>query len=133
MPGLRQAAKPKRKVPLYPFSLDALAPLEPEVRRLFSGFAVYIVDRIVCKLREQSKSPMDNGMWLVLSERAYPADVALRKEFPSLRPIGLLGRRVSHWLVIPSESPLFEQNALHTCDRLLQHDSRFGRVPKSRR
>jgi hypothetical protein len=84
-------------------------------------------------LREHTKSPMDNGMWLVLSECANPADAALRKEFPSLRPIGLLGGKMSHWLVIPSESPRFEQDALHACDRLLQRDPRFGRVPKSRR
>jgi hypothetical protein len=100
---------------------------------MFSGFAVYIGDRIVCMLRDHLKSPHDNGMWLVLSESASPADAALREEFPSLRPIQLLGGKISHWLVIPSDSPIFEQEALHVCDLLLHHDSRFGRIPKSRR
>jgi hypothetical protein len=100
---------------------------------MFSGFAVYIGDRIVCMLREHVKSPQDNGMWLVLSGSANPADAALREEFPSLRPIELLGGKISHWLVIPSDSPIFEQEALRACDLLLHHDSRFGRVPKSRR
>ena len=78
---------------------------------MFSGFAVYIGDRIVCMLREHVKSPQDNGMWLVLSGSANPADAALREEFPSLRPIELLGGKISHWLVIPSDSPIFEQEA----------------------
>jgi hypothetical protein len=100
---------------------------------MFSGFAVYVGDRIVCMLRDHVKSPKDNGMWLVLSESANPADAALREEFPSLRPIELLGGKISHWLVIPSDSPIFEQESLHACDLLLHHDLRFGRVPKSRR
>jgi len=100
---------------------------------MFSGYAVYLADRIVCMLRDHPKSPHDNGVWLVLSETVNPADAALRREFPSLRPIELLGQKISHWLLLPSDSPAFEEEALHACDRLLHHDSRFGRVPKSRR
>lgn len=100
---------------------------------MFSGYAVYVGDRIVCMLRDHAKSPQDNGVWLVLSESVNPGDKALRQEFPSLRPIERLRGKISHWLVIPSDSPTFEEEALHACDRLLQHDSRFGRVPKSRR
>jgi len=100
---------------------------------MFSGYAVYLGDRIVCMLRDHINSPKDNGLWLVLSESANPADRALRNEFPSLRPIELLGKQISHWLVIPSDGPTFEEEALHACDLLLHHDSRIGRVPKSRR
>jgi hypothetical protein len=84
-------AKPK---PPYPFVLEALAPLKPEVRRMFSGFAVYIDDKVVCMLRESPKSPQDNGMWLVLSETIDPEDRGLRKDFPSLRKIDLLGGKI---------------------------------------
>jgi hypothetical protein len=133
MPSPRQRVNPPRKTPPHPFILEALAPLEPEVRRMFSGYAVYLGDRIVCMLRDHSKSPQDNGVWLVLSESVNPADKALRREFPSLRPIEMLGNKISHWLVIPSNSPTFEREALHACDRLLHYDARFGRVPKSRR
>ena len=100
---------------------------------MFSGYGVYLGDRIVFMLRDHAKSPKDNGVWLVLSESVNPADAALRREFPSLRPIELLSGKISHWLVIPSDSPTFEEEALHACDRLLRHDPRFGRVPKSRR
>jgi hypothetical protein len=125
-------AKPKQKTP-HAFVLEALMPLNPEVRRMFSGFAVYLGDRIVCMLRDHPKSPRDNGVWLVLSESANPTDPELHREFPSIRSIELLGNKISHWLVIPSDSPGFEMEALHACDLLLRHDPRFGRIPKSRR
>jgi hypothetical protein len=129
---MRGAAKPKQKPP-YAFVLEALAPLDPEVRRMFSGFAVYIGDRIVCMLRDHLRSPQDNGLWLVLPETTQAADPQLRREFPSLRPIALLGEKIGHWLLLPSDGPDFEKEALHACDLLLRRDSRLGRVPKSRR
>ena len=124
--------KPKQKSP-HAFVLDALAPLNPEVRRMFSGFAVYIGNRIVCMLRNHHKSPRDNGVWLVLSENTDPRDPELRREFPSIRNIDLLGDKIRHWLLIPSDSPEFEVEALHACDLLLNHDRRLGRIPESRR
>ena len=127
-----RSAKPKPKPP-HPFVLEALAPLNPEVRRMFSGFAVYIGDRIVCMLRDHQKSPHDNGLWLVLSETTDPADPELRREFPSVRSIALLGDKIRHWLLIPSDGPDFEAEALHACDLLLKSDRRLGRVPESRR
>jgi hypothetical protein len=113
--------------------IDALMPLSPEVRRMFSGFAVYSGDLLICMLLDSPKYPRDNGVWLVLSETANPEDKQLRREFPSLRSIELLGGAISHWLVIPSDNPSFEKEALHACDLLLRHDPRLGRIPKSRR
>jgi len=100
---------------------------------MFSGFAVYLGDRIVCMSREHKKSARDNGVWLVLSDGTDPADPELRREFPSIRSIGLLGDKIRHWLLIPSDSPGFEMEALHACDLLLRHDPRLGRIPQSRR
>jgi hypothetical protein len=130
--GMPGAAKPKQKPP-HPFVLEALAPLNPEVRRMFSGFAVYVSDRLVCMLRDNTKSPKDNGFWLVLAEHTSPKDPSLRQDFPSLRSIGLLHGKIRHWLIIPSDGPDFETEALHACDLLLHHDPRFGRIPESRR
>lgn len=107
--------------------------MNPEVRRMFSGFSVYIGDRIVCMLRDHVKSPRDNGVWLVLSEGTDPADRTLRREFPSLRKIELLGGAIGHWLLIPSDGPDFETEAMRVCDLLLRRDPRLGRVPKSRK
>jgi hypothetical protein len=125
-------AKPKRKPP-HSFVVEALAPLNPEVRRMFSGFAVYVGDRLVLMLRDHAKSARDNGVWLVLSEGTDPTDQGLRREFPSLRPVELLGNKIGHWLVIPSDSPDFEMESLQACDLLLRHDVRLGRIPQSRR
>jgi hypothetical protein len=130
--AMARPARSKQKPP-HAFVLDALAPLHPEVRRMFSGFAVYIGDRIVCMLREHPKSPRDNGVWLVLLETVNPADPTLRREFPSLRSIELLSGKIGHWLLIPSDGPAFETEALHACDLLLVHDPQLGRIPKSRR
>ena len=100
---------------------------------MFSGFSVYVGDRIVCMLRDHLKSPQDNGVWLVLSEGTDPADRTLWREFPSLRSIELLGGAIGHWLLIPSDGPDFETEAMHVCELLLRGDARLGRVPKSRR
>src|SRR5580704_13258442 len=94
--------KPRAKIP-YPFVVEALAPLSPEVRRMFSGFAVYVGDRLVLMLRDHTKSPKDNGIWLVLAEGIDPADASLRRDFPSIRANQMLGNKISHWLLIPSD------------------------------
>ncbi len=89
---------------------------------MFSGFAVYIGNRLVLMLRDHPRSPQDNGIWLVLSEIVSPEDPQLRLEFPSLRGIELLGNKIGHWLLIPSDGPRFEDEAAHACDLLLRHD-----------
>jgi hypothetical protein len=124
--------KPKRNPP-HSFVVEALAPLKPEVRRMFSGFAVYVGDLLVLMLRDHAKSVRDNGVWIVLSEGTDPSDRGLRREFPSLRLIELLGNKIGHWLVIPSDGDDFEVEALHACNLLLRHDVRLGRIPQSRR
>ena len=130
--GNAKLAKSKRKSAPYPFILEALTPLEVEVRPMFSGFAVYVGDKIMLMLRDSPKHPEDNGIWLVFSETANPADPDARRDFPSLRLIGLLGGKIAHWRLIPADSPTFEPEALHACELLLKHDARFGRVPQSR-
>ena len=87
---MSRPAKLKQKIP-HAFVLEALAPLNPEVRRMFSGFAVYLADHLVCMLRDREKSPRDNGVWLVLSDSTNPEDPKVRREFPSIRSIELLG------------------------------------------
>jgi hypothetical protein len=130
--GIAMLAKPKRRSAPYPFILEALAPLEPEVRPMFSGFAVYVSDKIVLMLRDSPKHPKDNGAWLVFSETANLDDPGIRRDFPSLRLIDLLGGKIAHWRLIPADSSTFESEALHACELLLKHDARFGRVPQSR-
>src|SRR4051794_494575 len=100
MPGRHGIAGPsstKRKSAPYPFIIEALAPLEPEVKPMFSGFAVYAGDKILVMLRDSPKHPEDNGLWLVFSETANLHDPTLVRDFPSLRLIDLLGGKIAHW------------------------------------
>jgi hypothetical protein len=99
---------------------------------MFSGFAVYVGEKIVLMLRDSLKQPEDNGVWLVFSETANLADPGIRLNFPSLRRINLLGGKIAHWRLIPADGSTFESEALHACELLLKHDGRFGRVPQSR-
>lgn len=131
--GIAALTKAKRRSAPYPFIIEALAPLEPEVRPMFSGFAVYVGEKIVLMLRDSQKQPEDNGVWLVFSETANLADPRIRQEFPSLRLINLMSGKIAHWRLIPADSPTFESEALHACELLLKHDVRFGRIPQSRR
>src|SRR5580698_2996307 len=128
---MTRSPKPKLKPP-YTFVLEALASLNPEVRRMFSGFAVYIGDRLVLMLRDHTKYPEDNGIWLVLSEAVDPADVSLSRDFPSIRAIRMLGNKINHWLLIPSVSADFEKEALEACELIRARDPRLGRIPQSR-
>lgn len=129
---MSRSSSHKLNVP-HAFVLEALAPLHLEVRRMFSGFAIYSGNRLLLMLRDRLKSPQDNGIWLVLAEGVDPADESLRREFPSIRRIELLRSKIAHWLLLPSDDAAFEQLALHACDLILRHDPRLGRVAKSRR
>jgi hypothetical protein len=100
---------------------------------MFSGFAVYIGDRLVLILRDHIKCPKDNGIWLVLSEGIDPADASLRRDFPSIRAIEMIRGKISHWLLIPSDSGDFEKEAMDVCDLIRGRDPRLGRIPQSRR
>ena len=72
--GIIGPAKPKRRSAPYPFIIEALASLKPEIRPMFSGFAVYVGEKIVLMLRDSPKQREDNGVWIVFSEtaRAFP-------------------------------------------------------------
>jgi hypothetical protein len=129
------APKKKRAAVPFPFVVEALAPLNPEVRPMFGCHSVYVGDKAVFMLRDKPASPADNGLWIIFEDGfdASSAPEALRHQFPSLRPIRLLEGKIKHWLVLPSDAPDFESSALHACDLALASDPRLGRVPASRK
>jgi hypothetical protein len=136
----RPASPPCKSKPIpFSFLLEALAPLQPEVRPMFGGHCVYIGDKAVFMLRDKPITPgnpqPDNGVWLIFEDifdtSSDPA--ALHHQFPSLRAIQLLEGKIKHWLVLPTDAPDFESSTLHACDLLLAHDPRLGRIPASRR
>jgi hypothetical protein len=123
------AVKRIKTVP-YAFVLDAIAALSPETRPFFGCLAVYVGDKIVLALREKNNATADNGVWLATTQEHHES---LRFEFPNMRSIGVLGRDVTHWQILPADAPDFEEAALRACELIVARDERIGKVPKSRR
>ncbi len=122
-------AKPRKRVP-HEFVLGALAPLAPMTRPMFGCLAIYVEEKIILILREKPKYPADNGVWLATTEEHHES---LRSEFPRMRSVGLLGKKITGWQVLPSGEPDFEESALRACELVLARDPRIGKVPGGRK
>ncbi len=125
------AVKQRKPVP-HEFVLDAIAPLSPTTRPMFGCLAVYVRDKIVLILRNKDKPDQtaDNGVWLATTEEHHQS---LRRDFPNMRSIQVLGKKVTGWQVLPADAPDFEEAALRACELVLAGDSRIGKVPGARR
>jgi len=123
------AVKKRKSVP-HEFVLDAIAALSPETRSMFGCLAVYVQDKIVLILRDKRDQTADNGVWLATTEEHHQS---LRREFPNMRSIQLLGKEVTGWQVLPADAQDFEEAALRACELVLAGDPRIGKVPGARR
>jgi len=125
------AVRQRKPVP-HEFVLDALAPLSPRTRPMFGCLAIYVEDKIVLILRNKDKPDQttDNGVWLATTEEHHQS---LRRDFPSMRSIKVLGKKVTGWQVLPSDAEDFEEAALRSCELVLAGDPRIGKVPGARR
>ncbi len=121
--------KQRKPVP-HEFMLDALASLSPRTHPMFGCLAIYVGDKIVLILRDKRDRTADNGVWLATTEEHHQS---LRREFPNMRSIQVLGKKVTGWQVLPADGEDFEQAALHACDLVLAGDTRIGKVPGARR
>ena len=126
--GTLFAAKQRKVVP-HEFVLDAIAALSPETRPMFGCLAVYVEDKIVLILRDKPNETQDNGVWLATTREHHKS---LRREFPNMRSIQVLGKEVTGWQVLPADSPDFEEAALRACDLIATRDPRIGKVPGTR-
>jgi hypothetical protein len=122
-------AKPRRAAP-FQFVLDAIAELPIRTRSMFGCLAVYVADKIVLILRDRLTERRDNGVWLATSPEHHES---LRREFPNMRTIYLLGDKITNWQNLPVDAPDFEQSALRVCDLILARDPRIGKAPKRKR
>ena len=121
-------AKPRKAVP-FEFVLDGIAALSPQTRPLFGCTAVYVQEKIMLVLRDKRTSMEDNGVWLATTREHHES---LRREFPSMRSIKVLGAQVTGWQVLPADEPDFEEAALRACELILAKDPRIGKVPAAR-
>ena len=123
------AGRRRKSVP-HEFVLDALALLAPTTRPMFGCLAVYVGEQIVMILRDRHDWRADNGVWLATSAEHH---ASLKQEFPRMRSIQLLGRKVTHWQVLPARAADFESAALRACKLVVARDPRIGKIPKRRR
>ncbi len=96
---------------------------------MFGCLAVYVKEKIVLILRDKPTSTGDNGVWLATTEEHHES---LRREFPHMRSIQVLGKPVTGWQVLPADAPDFETSALHASELVLAGDPRIGKVPGTR-
>ena len=123
------AVKPRKAVP-HEFVLDAIAAASPETKPMFGCLAIYVKDKIVLILRDRRDLTDDNGVWLATAEEHH---ASLKREFPSMRSIGMFGTTVTSWQLLPADASDFEEAAVRACDLVLAGDPRIGKVPKPRR
>ena len=97
---------------------------------MFGCLAVYVEDKIVLILRDKRDKTSDNGVWLATTEEHHES---LRREFPNMRSIQVLGKKVTGWQVLPVDAPDFEEAALRACELIIARDPRIGKVPGERR
>ncbi len=128
-PGDILAGRPRVVAP-HEFVLDALARLSPWTRPMFGCLAVYVGEKIVLILRDRPTHTADNGVWLATTVAHHDS---LRREFPQMRSVGVLGKEITGWQVLSAEGPDFEAAALRACALILASDLRIGKVPKPRR
>src|SRR5688572_18079033 len=100
--------RPRSVVP-YEFVLDALAPASPVTRAMFGCLAVYVGDKIVLALRDSRHEIRDNGVWLATTVDHH---ASLRREFPCMRSIQVLGSGVTGWQILPADAGDFEESAM---------------------
>ena len=122
--------KPRKRVP-HEFVLEALAGLEPRTNPMFGCLAVYVGEKIVLILRDKrDHTASDDGVWLATTLDHHES---LRKDFPNMRSITVLGKEVTGWQVLPADAPDFEAAALRACELVAAGDPRIGKIPKPKR
>jgi hypothetical protein len=122
-------ARQRKSVP-HEFVLEAIAARSPRTRPMFGCLAVYVQEKIVLILRDKRDSAPDNGVWLATTKEHHES---LRRDFPNMRSIQVLGKKVTGWQILPADAPDFEEAALRACELIVAGDPRIGKAPGARR
>lgn len=121
--------KSNKPIP-FDFVLDQLYAVDPVVKPMFGCYAIYVHNKIVLMLRHKESFNDDNGVWVAFSNEHYDA---LRKDFPSMRSIKLLGAKEGGWQNLPFDAIDFEEAVLKACKLIVKGDRRIGKEPKPRK
>jgi hypothetical protein len=130
MPGAKGfAVKPRKPIP-HEFVVEAIGSISPWTRSMFGCLAVYVEDKIVLALRDKQDHAEDNGVWLATTREHHES---LRREFPNMRSIQVLGSSVTGWQLLPADARDFEEAALRACELIVAGDPRIGKLPGTKR
>lgn len=127
--GMEEEVKRRKSVP-HAFVLEELGAVEYRTRAMFGCVAVYVGEKIVMALRDRPEHRSDNGVWLATTRDHH---ASLRREFPNMRSIGLLGEAVTSWQVLAMDAPDFEESVVRACELIRKGDERIGKVPERKR
>lgn len=114
----------------FDFVLEQLYSVNVEIRPMFGCFALYVRNKIVLILRKRNTSTKDNGVWLATSKEHH---ASLKRAFPSMRSIKVLGGKESNWQNLPADADDFEEMAIKACEMILHGDDRIGRETRNKR
>lgn len=129
-PSTGEVAVTRRKPVPHEFVLEALETLSPRTNPMFGCLAIYIGEKIVLILRDRPGERQDNGVWIATTTEHHES---LRREFPNMRSIRVLGKDVTGWQILPVDAPDFEESALRAVALIAARDPRIGKVPKAKR
>jgi len=119
----------KQKIP-FEFVLEELDRLQPRVRPMFGCYAIYVGEKLVLILRKRDDNHVDdNGVWVAIPREHQES---LKKEFPCMRSVRLLGKVETVWQNIPVDDDDFEELVLKACELIRKGDARIGKIPKQR-
>lgn len=114
----------------FDFVLEQLFSVEPIVKPMFGCHAIYVGSKIMLTLRNKEEHQDDNGIWISTKAEHH---ASLKKIFPSMRSIQVLGNGQTNWQILPADADDFEESAIKICDLILKGDLRIGNVPKVRK
>lgn len=115
----------------YNFVFDYLTPIEVTIKPMFGLYALYVKEKIVLILRQRTKHPGINGVWIATEQEHHES---LRKDLPSLISISTAEDFTeTEWQLIPADSNDFEASVTKVCELIKRNDPRIGRIPKARK
>jgi hypothetical protein len=117
-----------KKAPWFTFVLDELAGLRLTTTHAFGFTYLYLEDQLLCGMRDSTKQPKSNGIWLFTTlEHAE----SLILEFPDLSRRYLWRSGKNAWVVLPCRLAMFEEYAFKVCELILNGDKRIGRPTRA--
>lgn len=121
--------KKKKPIP-YDFVFDLLEELPVHTNPMFGCTAVYCEEKILLILREKETETQDNGVWLATTKDHHDS---LKKDFPHMRSISILGKGVTGWQILGADTLDFDSAVEKACEFILKGDERIGKVPKPKK